>query len=183
MQLGVILMKTLLTHKQIVKICKDIGKTLTQTYSGKTPVVICVLKGAAPFHSELIKHIDLDITVDYLQVSSYSGTESTGVITFKKDIEADISGQDVIVVEDIVDGGLTLSKLKENLKQRKPSSLTFVTLLDKPAKRKVDFAPDIIGKTIDDLFVIGFGLDYNESYRALENIYYFEEHEIEALNK
>ena len=152
---------------------KRLGKEITDKFQGKSPLVVCVLKGASPFHSELIKHIDLMIEVDFLQVSSYVGTQSAGVITFKKDLETDIKGRDVIIVEDIVDTGLTLSKLKEVLLYRSPSSLTFVSLLDKPSKRSVDFVPDMVGKTIDDLFVIGFGLDLDEKYRNLKDIYIY----------
>jgi len=168
-------MKVLIKHEEIVEISKRLGAEITAKFQGKTPLVVCVLKGASPFHSELIKHIDLMIDIDFLQVSSYVGTQSAGVITFKKDLETDIKGRDVIIVEDIVDTGLTLSKLKEVLLFRQPSSLTFVSLLDKPSKRTVDFIPDMIGKTIDDLFVIGFGLDLDEKYRNLKDIYIYDQ--------
>ena len=167
-------MKTLIPHSEIVEICKNLGHALTQKFEGKEPVVVCILKGACPFHSELIKHIDLMIDVDYIQISSYSGTESTGKIIIKKDLEFDVAEKDVIVVEDIVDTGLTLSKLKSELISRNPNSLTFVTLLDKPSRRKVDFTPDFVGKQIDDLFVIGFGLDLDEKYRNLKDICIFD---------
>ena len=167
-------MKTLIPHSEIVEICKNLGHVLTQKFEGKEPVVVCILKGACPFHSELIKHIDLMIDVDYIQISSYSGTESTGKIIIKKDLEFDVAEKDVIVVEDIVDTGLTLSKLKSELISRNPNSLTFVTLLDKPSRRKVDFTPDFVGKQIDDLFVIGFGLDLDEKYRNVKDICIFD---------
>ena len=168
-------MKLLFSHQEIVKISKEISQQINQKFQGKSPVVVCVLKGSAPFHSELIKHIDLDITVDYMQVSSYSGTQSTGKITLKKDLDQDICGKDVIVVEDIVDTGLTLTHLKAELLSRNPASLTFVSMLDKPSRRKTDFVPDMVGKTIDDLFVIGFGLDLDEKYRNLKDIYVFDQ--------
>lgn len=168
-------MKVLIKHEEIVEISKRLGAEITAKFQGKTPLVVCVLKGASPFHSELIKHINLMIDIDFLQVSSYVGTQSAGVITFKKDLETDIKGRDVIIVEDIVDTGLTLSKLKEVLLFRQPSSLTFVSLLDKPSKRSVDFVPDMVGKTIDDLFVIGFGLDLDEKYRNLKDIYIYDQ--------
>lgn len=168
-------MKVLIPHNEIIDICKRIGKELTEKFSGKFPIVVCVLKGAAPFHSELIKHIKTDIEVDYIQVSSYVGTQSSGVITFKKDFGTDIEGRDVIIVEDIVDSGKTLTKLNEILKTKGAKSTTFVTMLDKPSKRTTPFVPDYIGKTIDDLFVIGFGLDLDEKYRNLEDICIFEE--------
>ena len=168
-------MKVLIPHNEIIDICKRIGKELTEKFSGKFPIVVCVLKGAAPFHSELIKHIKTDIEVDYIQVSSYVGTQRSGVITFKKDFGTDIEGRDVIIVEDIVDSGKTLTKLNEILKTKGAKSTTFVTMLDKPSKRTTPFVPDYIGKTIDDLFVIGFGLDLDEKYRNLEDICIFEE--------
>lgn len=166
-------MKLLIKHDEIVEMSKKMGEQLTAKFNGRNPIVVCVLKGATPFFSELIKHMDMMIDVDFLQVSSYLGTQSTGVLKFKKDLEMDINGRDVIIVEDIVDTGLTLSKLKEELLSRQPSSLTFVSLLDKPSKRTVDFKPDMVGKTIDDLFVIGFGLDLDEKYRNLKDIYIY----------
>ena len=167
-------MKVLLTNEEIVEISKKIARELTEKFNGKCPVVVCVLKGAAPFHAELIKHLDFDLEVDYIQVSSYAGTKSTGTLTFKKDLETDINGRDVIVVEDIVDTGLTLHNLTNELQKRKPNSLSFVTLLDKPSRREVEIKADYVGKTIDNLFVIGFGLDLDEKYRNLKDVCYFE---------
>ena len=167
-------MRVLVEHKEIVEICKNIGKQLTKKFVGKNPIVSCVLKGAAPFHSELIKHLDMDIETDYIQIKSYVGTESTGKINIKKDFDFDIAGRDVIIVEDIVDTGITMSCLKTELEKRNPHSLTFVALLDKPSRRKVKFDADYVGKTIEDLFVIGFGLDYNEKYRNLKDVCVFE---------
>ena len=164
-------MKVLLKHEDIVNSCKKIGETLTQKFKGKELVVVCVLKGAAPFHAELIKHINLQMETDYVQIKSYEGTESTGVITLKKDLDVDITHKDVVIVEDIVDSGRTLLWLKQNLLKRNPNSLTFVSLLDKPSRRKVEFKPDYIGFTIEDLFVYGFGLDLDEKCRNLKDIY------------
>ena len=167
-------MKVLLKNEEIVEICKKIGKEISEKFQDKCPVVVCVLKGAAPFHSELIKHIEIDMEVDYIQVSSYSGTNSTGILTFKKDLETNIKGRDVIVVEDIVDTGFTLKNLKAKLEEREPNSITTITLLDKPSRREVDVEADYVGKTIDNLFVIGFGLDLDEKYRNLKDVCYFE---------
>lgn len=163
-------MKVLISNDEIVDVCKKIGKELTLKFKGGSPIVVGVLKGACPFHNELIKNIDLPVIVDYIQVSSYVGENSSGRINIKKDLENDICGKDIIIVEDIIDTGLTLSYLKEVLEKRNPKSLTFVSMLDKPSRRKVDFKADYIGKTIDDLFVVGFGLDYNEQYRNLKDI-------------
>ena len=168
-------MRVLVRHEEIVDICKKLGAQLTKDYAGKQPLVACVLKGACPFHSELIKHIDLDIEVDYIHVSSYKGTESTGTVVFKKDFDIDITGKDLIIVEDIVDTGVTLSTLKPILESKGISSLKFVSMLNKPSKRKVEFKPDYVGKTIEDLFVIGFGLDLDEKYRNLKDIYVYNE--------
>ena len=168
-------MRVFISNDEIVKISKKIGKEISERCKGKFPVVVCVLKGAAPFHSELIKHIDIDMEVDYIQVSSYEGKNSTGQIKFKKDLETDITNRDVIIVEDIVDTGLTLLALKTELQKRNPASITFVSLLDKPSRRKYDTKADYVGKTIDDLFVIGFGLDLDQKYRNLKDIYIFDE--------
>ncbi|MBQ7327705.1 MAG: hypoxanthine phosphoribosyltransferase [Clostridia bacterium] len=167
-------MKVLIPHEEIVDICKTIGNQLTKKFAGKNPIVSCVLKGAAPFHSELMKHLDMQIEADYIQVKSYVGTQSTGKINIKKDLDFDIAGRDVIIVEDIVDTGTTLSCLKTELEKRNPNSLTFVALLDKPSRRKIEFEADFVGKVIEDLFVVGFGLDYNEQYRNLKDIYILE---------
>ena len=166
-------MRVLITHEEIVEIAKRIGGEISEKYADKCPIVVCVLKGAAPFHSELIKHITIDMEVDYIQVSSYVGTNSTGIITFKKDLEVDIKNRDVIVVEDIVDTGITLLSLTQELNKREPKSLSFVSLLDKPSRRKVSAYADYVGKTIDDLFVIGFGLDLDQKYRNLKDIYVY----------
>ena len=168
-------MRTLIEHDEIVDICKDLGEKLTEKFQGKEPIVACVLKGACPFHSELIKHMNLDMKLDYIQVSSYSGTETTGNLTIKKDLEFDISGQDVIIVEDIVDTGITLHNLDKYLKEKNPNSITYVTLLDKPSRRKVEFNADFVGKIIDNLFVIGFGLDLDEKYRNLKDVCVYDE--------
>lgn len=168
-------MKVLIDNNEIIGMCEDIGYKLTKKLQNKKPLIVGVLKGACPFHSELIKHIDLPLQIDYIQVSSYVGTASSEKLTMKKDLDCDIEGRDVVIVEDIVDTGFTLSKLKALLESRKPSSLTFVSMLDKPCKRKVDFKPDYVGKTIDDLFVVGFGLDLDEKYRELKDIYIYNE--------
>ncbi len=161
----------LIKHEDIVTACESIGAAITKKFQGKEVVAVCVLKGAEPFHAELIKHINLDMQTDFIQVKSYEGTESTGIITLKRDLDIDISGKNVIIIEDIVDSGNTLTWLKETLTKRNPSSLTFVTMLDKPSRRKVHFEPDYVCFTIDDLFVYGFGLDLDEKCRNLKDIY------------
>ena len=168
-------MRVLISNEEIIEICKKIGAELSEKFKDKFPIVVCVLKGAAPFHAELIKHITTDIEIDYIRVQSYLGTESTGKIHFKKDLEANITGRDVIVVEDIVDTGLTISSIEAEFAKRNPSSFTSVTLLDKPSRRTIPVTADYIGKTIDDLFVVGFGLDLDEKYRNLKDVCVYNE--------
>lgn len=169
-------MRLLISHEEIVEISKNIGERISRDYQSKEPVIVCVLKGSEPFHAELIKHIDLPITIDFIQASSYNGgTESSGVVQIKKDLEFDITGKDVILVEDILDTGYTLSLLTKELNKRNPASLKVVTLLDKPMNRKVEFEANYVGKKIDNLFVVGFGLDLDEKYRNLQDIYVFNE--------
>lgn len=169
-------MEVYISHDEIVEMAKRIAGEINDKFNGKNPLLVCVLKGAAAFHAELVKHIDIDVELEYIQASSYEGTKSTGVVVLKKDLDTDIYGRDVILVEDIVDTGLTMSTARAELAQRHPRSLTFVTMLDKPSRRVVEFTPDYVGRTIDDLFVFGFGLDVDEKYRHLKDICVFKEH-------
>ena len=169
-------MRLLISHNEIVDMCKVIGEKITKDYAGKEPVVVCVLKGSLPFHAELIKHIDLPLTIDFIQASSYhGGTASCGAVKIKRDLEGDIAGKDIILVEDIVDSGYTLSLLTEELRKREPASLKVVSMLDKPSNRKVEFEADYVGRVIDNLFVVGFGLDLDEKLRNLSDIYVYNE--------
>ena len=168
-------MRLLISHDEIVKMCERIGSEITTKFKDKTPIVVCVLKGASPFHSELIKHIDTDIELDFVQFSSYNGTNSTGVVTLKKDMDIGVSGRDVIVVEDIIDTGLTMKTFEDILNTRNANSVTYVTMLDKPSRRKLEFEADYVGQTIDNLFVVGFGLDLDEKLRNLNDIYVYNE--------
>ena len=169
-------MRVLIKHDEIVEMCKRIGAEITKDYAGKEPLVVCVLKGSLPFHAELIKHIELPLEIDFIQASSYNGgTETSGVVTIKKDLDCNIEGRDVILVEDIVDSGYTLSLLTKELSKRNPKSLRVVSMLDKPSNRRVEFEADYVGKTIDNLFVIGFGLDLDEKYRNLQDIFVYNE--------
>ena len=169
-------MRVLIKHDEIVEMCKRIGADITKDYADKEPLVVCVLKGSLPFHAELIKHIELPLEIDFIQASSYNGgTETSGVVTIKKDLDCNIEGRDVILVEDIVDSGYTLSLLTKELSKRNPKSLRVVSMLDKPSNRRVEFEADYVGKTIDNLFVIGFGLDLDEKYRNLQDIFVYNE--------
>lgn len=169
-------MRLLISHNEIVDMCKTLGARITKDYAGKEPVIVCVLKGSLPFHAELIKHIDLPLTIDFIQASSYhGGTETCGNVKIKRDLEGDIAGKDIILVEDIVDSGYTLSLLTEELRKREPASLKVVSMLDKPSNRKVKFDADYVGRVIDNLFVVGFGLDLDEKLRNLADIYVYNE--------
>ncbi len=161
----------LLTETQIGALCDRIAKQIEADYrnSGKTLVLICILKGSLPFTAELMKRISLPIELEFMKVSSYgASTASSGVINLHLDLHRDdLSDTDFIVVEDIVDSGRTLSYLVRYLNERGAHSVKACTLLDKPDRRTVNFTPDYCGQIIEDHFVVGFGLDYNEKYRNL----------------
>ena len=158
----------MLTEKQIAKKVKAMAKQLDKLYKNRKPVVICILKGSVVFFADLIRNMKTPLTIDFMAVSSYgSGTKSTGELTIKKDLSTDITGRDVLIVEDIIDSGNTLYNLKKLLNSRSPSSVNIVTLLDKPQRREVPMEPEYTCFTIEDEFVIGYGLDYDEEYRNL----------------
>ena len=147
---------------------RELGAEITRDYAGKEPLLVCVLKGAVFFLSDLMRSIDLPCEVDFMAVASYgSSTDSSGVVRILKDLDAVISGRDVIIVEDIVDSGLTLQYLLRNLKARDPRSLSVCALLTKPERLKVDLSPRYVGFEIPDRFAIGYGLDHGERYRNL----------------
>ena len=161
----------LITREEISKAIHKMGETITRDYAGKEPVMIGILKGAVLFYSDLIREIDLPLKTEFMAISSYgSSTKTSGVVRILKDLDRDILNQDVLIVEDIVDSGLTLSYLKRTLLERGPASIRIVTLLDKPARRRVDLAPDYCCFEIPDAFVVGYGLDYDEKYRNLPDI-------------
>ena len=164
--------KVLLTRLQILTKVRELGQQITRDYQGKNPVMVCILKGAAVFFADLIREIDLPLTLDFMAISSYgSATKTSGVVRILKDLDNDILGKDVIVVEDIVDTGITLSYLSKILIQRGAKSLRIATLLDKPARRKVlDLKVDYMCFNIPDAFVVGYGLDYDQRYRNLPDI-------------
>ena len=163
--------KILVTREEIAQAVKKLGQQLTRDFAGKEPVLICILKGASVFFTDLIREIDLPLTTEFMSISSYgSSTKSSGVVRILKDLDRDISGKDVIVVEDIVDSGMTLHYLKDVLKTRNAASVFIATLLDKPARRRVDLTVDYACFNIPDSFVVGYGLDYDEKYRNLPDI-------------
>ena len=145
----------------------EIGRRITADFKEKDPIFVGVLKGCFIFMADLMRHVDIKCTMDFMAVSSYSGTSSTGAVKINKDLSQDIEGRHVIIVEDILDSGVTLSYLKQYLMGRRPASVTIVTLLDKPARRKADVFADYSCFEVPDAFVVGYGLDYNEHYRNL----------------
>ncbi|MCR4708353.1 MAG: hypoxanthine phosphoribosyltransferase [Clostridiales bacterium] len=161
----------LLTREKIAARVKEMGRQITEDYRGKDLVTICILKGAVVFFVDLIREINLPLSMDFMAISSYgSATKSSGVVRIMKDLDKPIVGKDVLVIEDIVDSGMTLSFLRDNLKSRGAASLKIATLLDKPDRRKVPLHVDYCGFVIPDEFVVGYGLDYDERYRNLPDI-------------
>ena len=160
--------KVLVSHEEIVTAAKKLGQQLTADYQGKKPIFVGILKGSVPFMAELIKHVDTDIELDFMLVSSYhGGTTSSGVINIIKDIDQDITGRDILFVEDIIDTGQTLKNLCNLFKERNAASVKIATLLDKPEGRIVEIEADYTCFTIPNEFVVGYGLDYDEYYRNL----------------
>ena len=165
------LTQVLVTREEIHEAVKALGKRITEDYQGKEPMLIGILKGAVVFYSDLIREIDLPLRTDFMAVSSYgSATKTTGVVKVLKDLDRDITGMDILIVEDIVDSGVTLNYLKTALSNRGARSIRIVTLLDKPARRRVDLKADYYCFQIPDEFVVGYGLDYDEKYRNLPYI-------------
>ena len=164
-------MKVLLAHDDVQARIREMGQQITREYEGREPHMVCVLKGAAIFMSDLVQAIDLPLTMDYIAVSSYgASTKTSGEVRLVKDLDQGLDGRDLIVVEDIVDTGLTLNYLLNVLRARGPRSLKVATLLSKPSRRLVQIPVDYVGFSIDDHFVVGYGLDYNEKYRNLRDI-------------
>ena len=153
-------------QKRIVEMAREIEKD----YEGKEILFLGILKGSLPFLWELSKNIKNDVRFEFIEVSSYEGTESTGKIKINKDISQNITGKDVIIIEDIIDTGRTLSFLKQYLLEKEPNSLKIATLLSKPSRRIIELDVDYIGFKIEDKFVVGFGLDYDQKYRNLPYI-------------
>lgn len=162
--------RVLISEEELRKSVTAIGAQISKDYAGKEPVFVGVLKGCFIFMADLMRSIDLKCSMDFMSVSSYSGTNSTGAVKINKDLSEDIEGKDVIIVEDILDSGVTLSYLKNYLMGRNPASVSIVALMDKPSRRKADIYADYSCFEVPDAFVVGYGLDYNESYRNLPYI-------------
>ncbi|HEX2787962.1 MAG TPA: hypoxanthine phosphoribosyltransferase [Ignavibacteria bacterium] len=165
-------MKRLISSSAIQKRIKVLAKRIEKDYKGKTPVFLCVLNGAFMFLSDLIKEVNLDVEVSFIKLSSYRDSKtSAGKIDILQELNNDISRKDIIIVEDIVDTGLTIKFLKQILKKYKPSSVRIATLLHKTEVSKIDFKIDYVGFEIENKFVVGYGLDYAQKYRNLKAIY------------
>lgn len=167
---------TLISQKEIEAKVVEIAKKIEKDYENQELLVVGVLKGAFVFVSDLVRNINLDLSLDFMAVSSYGmSTQSSGVVKINKDIEMDIKGKNVIIVEDIIDTGLTLKYIKEYLSGKNAKSVRICTLLDKPSRRKCDVEVDYIGFEIEDLFIVGYGIDCKEKYRNLPYIAYVQE--------
>ena len=161
--------KILVSEEQIKERCAALGQEITNDYqkTGRIPYVVALLRGSVPFLAELVKHIDLDISFDFMDVSSYEGTESIGDIKINKDLDCSVKGLSILLVEDIVDTGRTLKEVTKLLKNKGAEDVKVVSLLDKPDRRTVEIEADYVGFEIPNEFVIGFGLDYDQKYRNL----------------
>ena len=162
--------RILISEEEIQKKVAEMGKKISEDFRDKDPLFVGVLRGCFIFMADLMRYVDIRCSMDFMAVSSYSGTSSTGAVKINKDLSEDIEGRHVIIVEDILDSGVTLSYLKQYLMVRKPASISIATLMDKPARRKADVYADYSCFEIPDAFVVGYGLDYNERYRNLPYI-------------
>ena len=164
-------MKVLLPHDTIQARIREMGREIARDYAGRDPHLVGVLKGACTFMTDLSRSVDLPLTLDYIAVSSYgAATKSSGEVKLVKDLDQGLEGRDLLVVEDIVDTGLTLNYLLNVLRARGPRTLKVAALLSKPSRRLVEVKVDYVGFSIEDHFVVGYGLDYNEKYRNLKDI-------------
>lgn len=160
--------RVLLSEDQIRRKVGELGLQISRDYRGRIPIFVGILRGAAIFHADLIRHVDLPLQVDFISVSSYgAATRTSGQVQLIKDLESSIQGEDVLLVEDIIDTGLTAEYLLRNLSTRRPRSIRFCSLLSKPSRRQVDIKIDYLGFEIPDDFVVGYGLDYNQQFRNL----------------
>jgi hypoxanthine phosphoribosyltransferase len=163
----------LIPREQIASIVEGLAKEISKDYAQRDVVVVCILKGAFMFLSDLVRHLRIPVQIDFARLASYgSGTKSSGLIEITKDIEISVEGKDVLIVEDIIDSGRTVRFMKERLALSKPRSIKVCALLDKKARREVEMEADYIGREVDDVFIVGYGIDFNEAYRNLPEIYY-----------
>ncbi len=158
----------LFDEEKIAEIVRNMGRQISEDYKGKNLLLVSVLKGSLLFMADLMREITIPCAIDFLSVSSYgSGTKTSGEVRILKDLDASLEGKDLLIVEDILDSGVTLSYLLNNLSARKPASIRLCTFLDKPERRRVNIKADYIGASVPDEFIVGYGLDYAEFYRNL----------------
>jgi len=163
----------LVSREQIASIVRDLAARISADYGQSELVLVCVLKGGFMFLSDLVRHLRMPVQIDFVRLASYgSGTKTSGRIEITKDVEVSMEGKDVLVVEDIIDSGRTIRFLKERLTLSNPRSVKVCTLLDKKVRREVEMEADYVGKEVDDVFIVGYGIDFNEAYRNLPEIYY-----------
>jgi hypoxanthine phosphoribosyltransferase len=163
----------LFSREQIASIVKNLADQISKDYDDNELVLVCILKGAFMFLSDLIRHIKIPVKIDFVRVASYgAGMKTSGKIEITKDIEIPIEGKDVLIVEDIIDSGRTLRFLKDRFSLLKPRSIKVCALLDKKARREVEIEADYLGIEVDDVFIVGYGIDFNETYRNLPEIHY-----------
>jgi hypoxanthine phosphoribosyltransferase len=163
--------RILISEEEIKLKCKELGQQLTEEYKGKFPLAVGVLKGALPFMSDILRNMDCHVEMDFMDVSSYgNNTKSSGEVKIVKDLNTKVEGRDLVIIEDIIDSGLTLSYLVDLFKYRKANSIKIVTLLDKPEGRTANIKADLVGFNVPNEFVVGYGLDYAERYRNLSYI-------------
>ncbi|MBQ7895307.1 MAG: hypoxanthine phosphoribosyltransferase [Oscillospiraceae bacterium] len=162
--------EVLISEEELDAAVAKVGKKISEDFCGKDPIFVGVLKGCFMFMADLMRYVTINCSMDFMSVSSYSGTSSTGAVRINKDLNENIEGRHIIIVEDILDSGVTLNYLKNYLMVRKPASITIATLMDKPSRRKADVYADYSCFEVPDAFVVGYGLDYNERYRNLPYI-------------
>ena len=162
------ILRVLYSEGELEAKCAELGAQISKDYEGKNLLLVSVLKGAVVFMTDLMRHITVPCSIDFMVVSSYgSGVKTSGVVKIVKDLDADLAGKDLLIVEDILDTGMTLHYLKQLLQDRNPNSIRIATLLDKPERRRAAVRADYVGYQVPDEFVVGYGLDYDEKYRNL----------------
>ncbi len=161
------ILEVLLTKEDIAAICKRLGEEITRDYKDKKLLLVSVLKGAAVFMSDIMREIKCPCEIDFMAISSYSGAKTTGAVQFKKDLDIDPDGYDILIIEDILDTGLSLKYVSDILKTKNANSVRICTFLDKPENRRADIKADYVGTRVPNAFVVGYGLDYDEKYRNL----------------
>ena len=165
------ILRVLYSEEELEAKCAELGAQISKDYEGKNLLLVSVLKGAVVFMTDLMRHITVPCSIDFMVVSSYgSGVKTSGVVKIVKDLDADLAGKDLLIVEDILDTGMTLHYLKQLLQDRNPNSIRIATLLDKPERRRAAVRADYVGYQVPDEFVVGYGLDYDEKYRNLHYV-------------